>query len=193
MPKQVDHAARRRELADALWRVVGRDGFDQVSLRRVAAEAGVSMGLVQHYFHTRDAMLDFALDAMEERTGARYAAALAELPESPPPRALVRAFLVQMLPLDPATRVEHAAMYAMIGGVLRSDRVLERLRAGIAQLRRHVAEQAAAAGRVRDPERAASMLIALTEGLTVQVLGGLLTGAEAVAILDDQLDLVFSP
>ena len=94
MVKQVDHAARRRAIADALWRVVAREGFEGVSLRHVAAEAGVSMGMVQHYFHTKEQMLLFALDSMEERVGARFAAELARFPDLPPPQAAVRAFLV---------------------------------------------------------------------------------------------------
>ena len=36
MPKQVDHAERRELLADAVWRVVMRDGIDAASLRHVA-------------------------------------------------------------------------------------------------------------------------------------------------------------
>ena len=125
MPKQVDHAARRQELAEALWRVVGRDGFEGVSLRQVAAEAGVSMGLVQHDFRTKDDMLVFSLDVMDQRTGDRFMAALAELPDPPPPRAAVRAFLTQMLPLDPERHAENRSLYAMMGGIARNDRIGE--------------------------------------------------------------------
>lgn len=193
MPKQVDHAARRQELAEALWRVVGRDGFEGVSLRQVAAEAGVSMGLVQHYFRTKDDMLVFSLDVMDQRTGDRFMAALAELPDPPPPRAAVRAFLTQMLPLDPERHAENRSLYAMMGGIARNDRIRERLRAGMVQLQDYVAEQVADAGGPADPHRAAAMLIALTEGLAAHVLGEHLTDDEAVAILDEQLDAVFAP
>ena len=48
MPKVVDHAARREQLAAALWRVVVRDGVEAASLRRVAAEAGWSVGSLRH-------------------------------------------------------------------------------------------------------------------------------------------------
>ncbi|NLZ97477.1 MAG: TetR family transcriptional regulator, partial [Micrococcus sp.] len=50
MPKIVDHEQRRRELAQAIWSIIALRGLSAVTLRSVAAEAGVSMGTVQHYF-----------------------------------------------------------------------------------------------------------------------------------------------
>ena len=41
MPKIVDHEARRAELAEAVWRLASRDGLEAVTLRGVAAEAGL--------------------------------------------------------------------------------------------------------------------------------------------------------
>lgn len=193
MPKQVDHAARRRGIADALWRVVARDGFEEVSLRHVAAEAGVSMGLVQHYFRTKEQMLLFALDTMEERAGGRFAAELAMLPDPPPPRAAVRAFLIQLLPLDETRRAEGHSLYALLGGALRYDQLGERLRAGMAQLHRYIAAQIAEADRTPDPEVAAATLLALTDGLAAHVLGGYITPETATTALDEQLDNVFAP
>lgn len=190
MPKQVDHTARRRAIADALWRVVARDGFEEVSLRRVAAEAGVSMGLVQHYFRTKEQMLLFALDTMEELAGARFAAELAALPDPPPPRAAVRAFLFQLLPLDEAQTEGHL-LYALLGGALRYDQIGERLRTGMAQLHQYFVAQIAAVGHAPDPEVAAATLLALADGLAAHVLVGYLTPAAATAALDGQLDAVF--
>lgn len=42
---------------DAVVRVLVRDGLDNLSVRRVAAEAGVSIGAVQYHFATKDALL----------------------------------------------------------------------------------------------------------------------------------------
>ncbi|MGH3692583.1 MAG: TetR/AcrR family transcriptional regulator [Pseudonocardiaceae bacterium] len=194
MPKQVDHTARRRAIADALWRVVAREGFEGVSLRQVAAEAGVSMGMVQHYFRTKEQMLLFALDTMEERAGARFAAELARLPDPPPPRAAVRAFLVQLLPLDEARREEGHSLYALLAGGLRHGGLGQRLRIGMGQLREFITGQVVAAGKVTsDPEVAAATLMALTDGLAAHVLGGFLAPEAAEAALDAQLETVFGP
>ena len=193
MPKQVDQVARRRAIADALWRVVAREGFEAVSLRHVAAEAGVSMGMVQHYFHTKEQMLLFALDTMEERAGARFAAELARLPDPPPPRAAVRALLIQMLPLDEPRHQEGHSLYALLAGGLRHGELGQRLRTGMAQLREFLTNQVSAGKVASDPEAAATTLMALTDGLAAHVLGGFLPPEAAETALDAQLDTVFGP
>ncbi len=49
-------------ILEAVVRVLVRDGLDGLSVRRVAAEAGVSIGAVQHHFPTKDALLVAAAD-----------------------------------------------------------------------------------------------------------------------------------
>jgi AcrR family transcriptional regulator len=61
-------------MVDAVSRVLLADGFEGVSVRKVAALAGVSIGAVQHHFPTRDAMLDAAMD----RATGRFRAHVAE-------------------------------------------------------------------------------------------------------------------
>jgi hypothetical protein len=39
MPRQVDHDLRRRQIAEAVWRLAARGGLENVTLRQVAAEA----------------------------------------------------------------------------------------------------------------------------------------------------------
>jgi TetR/AcrR family transcriptional repressor of bet genes len=60
-------------MADAVLRALVADGFEGVSVRRVAALAGVSIGAVQHHFPTRDAMLGAAMDLSADRFRARLA------------------------------------------------------------------------------------------------------------------------
>lgn len=51
----------REALYRALVRVVARDGFDGVTFRSVAAEAGVTHGLASYHFRTRETMIHEAL------------------------------------------------------------------------------------------------------------------------------------
>ena len=53
-------------------RVAARRGLEDVSLRHVAAEAGVTAGMVQHYFRTKDEMMVFAIGAVRERVEQRW-------------------------------------------------------------------------------------------------------------------------
>jgi AcrR family transcriptional regulator len=102
VPRQVDHAARRRELAEALWTVVRREGIHQVSVRSVAAAAGTSPSALRHYFATQDELLGFAMREMVERVRARL---LPELPTLHGRDGALR-ILEELLPLDPERRDE---------------------------------------------------------------------------------------
>ncbi|TVS12727.1 MAG: TetR/AcrR family transcriptional regulator [Gammaproteobacteria bacterium] len=61
MPKQVDADARRGELAAATRRVILRRGLEGSTLREVAREAGWSIGVLAHYFETKDELLRYSL------------------------------------------------------------------------------------------------------------------------------------
>jgi AcrR family transcriptional regulator len=97
MPKQVDHDARREELAAALWHVVTREGIEAASIRRVAAEANCSTGSLRHYFDSQSQLLAFAMEQVVARATERV-------------RALDPADhegrLAQTLPLDDERRAE---------------------------------------------------------------------------------------
>ena len=54
-PEHMD--ARRAAIIAATARVIVTNGVDSTRLADVAEEAGVSVGLIQHYFVTRDELL----------------------------------------------------------------------------------------------------------------------------------------
>lgn len=184
MPRKIDHDARRRVLAKALWRVMVTSGLEAVSLRQVAAEAGVSMGMVQHYFSGKEEMVLFALRSMTEHVSRRMGTALAAVPDEPLRR--VRAVLVETLPLDEERRVEAQVASTFLAHAPVDPQVAEYLRAGFAEGHAYLAEQLAAAG-VPDAAREASLLFAVNDGLTVHTLAGHLEPDEALAILDGHL------
>ncbi|MEW2555973.1 TetR/AcrR family transcriptional regulator [Streptomyces zhihengii] len=70
-----DHEARRRDVSEAVWQVLAARGFAGLTLRTVAAELGASTGLLTHYFPTKRALVEYALDLLEKRTLARRRAA----------------------------------------------------------------------------------------------------------------------
>jgi AcrR family transcriptional regulator len=71
MPVTVDHDVRRREVAEALWRVLEGTGFAGLSLRAVAREMGATTGLLTHYFRTKRELVQHALEVVHERTASR--------------------------------------------------------------------------------------------------------------------------
>src|SRR5437870_2760635 len=61
MPKVVDHAQRRDEIALVACRVVAQHGFDGASMVRIAHEAGYTTGMLAHYFDTKQDIIIAAL------------------------------------------------------------------------------------------------------------------------------------
>lgn len=68
MPKQVDVALQRRAIAGAAIMVIGEVGLDRARLRDVARAADVTTGAVTHYFDSKDAVLEAALEEVVRRT-----------------------------------------------------------------------------------------------------------------------------
>ena len=67
---------RRAAIMDAAEQLLAVHGFDAMRLRDVAKQAGVSIGLIQHYFSTRDELL-FETMRMASRRRAQQWVSLA--------------------------------------------------------------------------------------------------------------------
>lgn len=195
MPKKIDHRARRLELMEALWRITRREGFDAISLRKVAAEAGVSMGMVQHYFVTKDEMLRFAMEMIEEDVRRRVGARIAALPANHSPRRFVWTMLSEMIP-SPARRtleIEAANVY-LRRFMLRPESAARFTENGV-RLRQLIRDQILL-GRGGDEAAAlrdAGGLLALFDGLMFEFATGEQTTATALATLRAQVEFVFGP
>jgi len=61
MPKIVDHDAQRVKFAEAAMSLIARHGLDGLTMRAVAAEAGLSYGSLFHYFNSKDELLMHAV------------------------------------------------------------------------------------------------------------------------------------
>ncbi|MCO8269945.1 TetR family transcriptional regulator C-terminal domain-containing protein [Actinoplanes sp. TRM 88003] len=186
MPKKVDHDERRRLIADALMRVAAEQGLEAVSLRHVAAAAGVSAGMVQHYFRTKDEMMSFALSAVSERSEARVRVAVGALGADPPPRALLRTMIAALLPLDDAAREDGRVALAFLAYTAVRPAASAELHPSTAEFVHFIARQLPS-GEIRQ----ATGLLALMEGLGVYLLGGQYEAEQALDALDAHLDLLF--
>jgi AcrR family transcriptional regulator len=112
VPKVVDHEERRQDIARATWRVLTRDGVAAVSVRSVAAEAGISTGALRHYFADQASLLLFAAEHTVRRIGERMSRLLAEGQQ--PPLEIAQGLLEQLLPLDEERWTETAVYFGLI-------------------------------------------------------------------------------
>lgn len=199
MPKKVDHDERRRRIAEALLALAAAEGLESVSLRHVAAAAGVSMGAVQHYFRTKDEMLLFALRHQAQRREQRIIARLVDRGREPTVREIVRTVLVEVLPGDEQRRAEYVAGLAFFIRGLRDSQLGAVLAEGGPQLHAFFVDllhRAAREGRLTegvDVHHEAVILWSLADNQSVAVVLGERTFDEAVATLDYQLDRLFVP
>jgi AcrR family transcriptional regulator len=154
MPKVVDHEARRRELAAAVWRVVCARGPAAVTIRDVAAEAGWSSGALRHYFRTREDLLVFAFRLAGERAAERIRAA---------GDAPLRELLEHALPLDDERRQEALIWFAFVGLAPTHPALAAELERAYTEILAWLAPRAG--GR-----RRASLLFAAVDGIAVQAL-----------------------
>ncbi|NUP22251.1 MAG: TetR/AcrR family transcriptional regulator [Streptomyces sp.] len=202
MPKRVDHAERRAEIGEALVRVAGRRGLHAVGMRDVAAEAGVSLRLVQYYFETKEKLLLFGLELLTEQFGRRVSERLGAIAagDAPGPRATVEALLMAALPVDEESRTFHHlytsyAILSVTDPALAAQPFISRPDAAedaVAGL----LEQARDADLLRpgvEPRLEAIGLLALSAGLGTSILVGQRSAESATAVLRHGLDRIFRP
>jgi AcrR family transcriptional regulator len=195
----VDHDARRRQIADALLRLAAAEGLESVSLRHVAAEAGVSMGAVQHYFRSKDQMLAFAFEHQSRRHEERIVEKLSAIGHPPSVRDVIRTIMVEILPTDEPSRASWLAGIAFFIRAISDDRMAPVVAAGGPAVIELFAERLAAArdaGELApgaDPRQEAVILWALVDSQASAIVIGGRTPAEAVATVDYHLDRLFAP
>ena len=201
MPKRVDHEERRRQIADALLRAAAARGLHATGMREVAAEAGVSLRLVQYYFGTKEELLLSGMQHLAARFAERAMTRIREAREGraqASPRAIIAAILAEALPADEERRtfaVLNAAYFALsltdpalaIGPLVRNSNAVIDVVA--AQLR--AAQAAGDTPAHLDPDAEALSLLAMSAGLGNSVLAGQSSAERAQAVIDYHLDRLF--
>ncbi len=106
---------RREGLVEATLRCLAAHGHEGVSVRRIAAEAGVSVGLINHHYSSLDQLIAHAYEKVASGIVRQLLDVLAEAP--PSPRDRLTAFFPGLL-LAAAAR---SAAARRLGGVLEHD------------------------------------------------------------------------
>jgi TetR/AcrR family transcriptional repressor of bet genes len=189
VPKRVDHRARRREITDAVIRITLKGGLTAATFREVAAEAGVSVRLVQYYFGSKDELLLATQRHVAERSVERLNAWIAATDGSP--KAWLRAFMGSFIPTDDDSRVA-MLMYVALHTESLVQPALAREEAHVVpQLMHKTIVDQLRRGRLQkgvDPKREAALLAALVPTLGQSVLDGSRTPDDAFELLDYALD-----
>ncbi|MFI8833502.1 TetR family transcriptional regulator C-terminal domain-containing protein [Streptomyces afghaniensis] len=195
-PRPTDVRARqRRRIAEAVWRIAAEQGLDAASMRRIAAEARVSLRVVQYHFDSKHALMVDALRLLHEENERL---AQGRIPyDMTEPCALLRAVLDEFLPLDEqrafALRV-FTAYYArsltdpvLAEVFLTAEQPLERLVADIIGVGEAAGSTAPGIDRVYE----ADLLVSGAIGLGLDVVHGRRSLADVRTVLDYHLGRIF--
>lgn len=171
MPARGDHDARRRDVSQAVWRVLAEHGFGGLTLRAVAAELGASTGLLTHYFPSKQALIRHALEVAEEHSQNRPR----HTAPGPGLRALHTA-LLDVLPLTPESTAMNRVWVSFWAAALTDPELGEfevrRYERWRSRLRPHV-DAASDLGELApgtDPDDLVATAAAFAHGLVVQAL-----------------------
>src|SRR4051812_1041232 len=184
MPKQVDHDVRRRQMTDAVCRITTKGGLTAATFREVAAEAGVSVRLVQYYFGSKDELMLATQRDVAARATTRLRALLRA---ADPPRVQLRKILRSFIPTDEESR-ENMLMFVALHTASLVDRSLARretrdvpdaLHRTVKKLLDDIGLPAKA-----DAGKEATILVSTVPSLAQAVLDGSMTAKRAFAVID---------
>jgi len=181
-----DLEQRRIDVTEAACRVLAHEGLAALSVRGVAAAAGLPPSTVRYVFPTQAAMRERTITLVFDRTRERIDA----IPTGLPDDETARRILLELLPLDDE-RVVELDVYLALGNAALTDPALRpALDRVVAEMRGWCDRIVALVG-VPEDQRAdeACRLHALVDGLAVHVtrLAAGESGEWAIALLDRHL------
>ena len=190
MPRKVDHDERRRDIIEAVWHITATQGLESVTMRAVAATAGISVGRIQHYFATKEEMVRHGCQALIDAAQESFAKRI----DTVDPRAALRELVMHSIPQTQAHRIGITVWYAYlaqsvgdpgIATIMREAKRAEH-KEGV-----HLFLKAQAGGQLRrhlDADVTTRQLLATADGLVLRVLIDELSTQQALAILDGELE-----
>ncbi|QDP95918.1 TetR family transcriptional regulator [Microlunatus elymi] len=116
--RRLGEDARRAQIIRGCITVLAEDGYRQASLARIAQAAGVSKGLISHYFSDRDALMEqsamAALNTVREQMSGRIDLT-ADVPD------IIRAALRQVVQLQRTNAIEVRAINEVVRNLRQPD------------------------------------------------------------------------
>lgn len=174
---------RTDQILDAVERLLGRGGLGAVTMRAVAAEAGVSLRLVQYYGSSKDDLLSSALHRLSHRSVEAWTSAVA--PDSV--RACLTGFMVAALPTDDASRALHRVGVSLeLQAITGPEAAAAAYRSHLARIQDLVVGQCLVADPAMSAIRAAELAaqaMSLVHGLGSMLMIGHLTAEQARAAI----------
>jgi TetR/AcrR family transcriptional repressor of bet genes len=161
---------RRQELIDATFHCICRYGTEEMSVRLIAREAGLSLGMVRHHFRSKDELLAATLRYLSSKVQDQIAVAMAKPNLSPIERLYV--FIIACLQPQ-ALDAEYVRARFLFWGLAHTNRAVRRVHDEIyGRFERQVRELVAAIARENgaefDLDVVTLAILALLKGIWVE-------------------------
>jgi TetR/AcrR family transcriptional repressor of bet genes len=124
-PKPSKRAHRRDQIFSAAAKLIAEHGFVSMTMRDLADEAGVSTGMVNHYFANKAQVLLGTLQYVSERMQTRIQGAIRGVE---PGQERLRILIESALPTDDFTRMNWKIWIHAFAEAGRSDEMRELIR-----------------------------------------------------------------
>jgi AcrR family transcriptional regulator len=174
-----------RHVAEAAMDVIANRGYEGLSVRAVAAEAGLTGGAVQHHFRTRAALLEAAFQQTVSAIADRMAGAEGDAGT----RALLLRIGVEALPLDERRRREGTVWLVLSAAAATDPRLAVLHRAAVGAVVEALTGLLAGEAHLRaSPSSSARTFAAVLDGLTLQGVTGAQEPRAVEATLRDCVD-----
>ena len=164
MPRVIDQEERRAQLARTAMEVIAARGVQGATLRDIADAAGVSVGILQHNFRTRNALLlaafEMAVARVEKNVDSFSGTTIDE----------IKQFAVETLPLDRQRIIEWKVLVAFRAEALADSRLAKEQRARWRRFRhlfKGAIESGISAGHISkqvDPDQASFAIVSAIDG-----------------------------
>jgi len=170
-PRPKVAAQRRAAIVRATIRCLARDGYAGLTMKRVAAEASMSPGILHYYFRDKRAILGRAAATVMADLDRRVATEARGVRDA---RGHLRALLRACLEVATESRDYWTVLIELWGEALHDPELARLNRHAYARARRFLAAsvaRGASAGSFRRvaPDEAAAVILALVDGLSLQL------------------------
>ena len=182
-------STRRTEIMEAVERLLARGGLNAVTMRAVAAEADVSLRLVQYYGSTKDELLSATLDRLADKSVERWRARTRRQGDESP-LEVIKGFYDEALPTDRASQDFHRVGVCMEGlaltGTDMAGQAYQRHLGGVEDHLSGVLESGGLSATAA--RRLALEVMALAHGVGTLVMTGQLSETDAQTLIKDYLE-----
>ena len=170
MPRPSNRTLRREEIAEALMRIMAEKGYEGVALSDVAAEAGLTQGLIHYYFKDK---MEILLEAQRMLMTRHMVALGMAVHVAGSPSRQVAAFIDFHLGLGATKDPEALACWiTLVGEAIRHQPVrddFEKITGSLAEMLAAIVKQGKSDKQFRcgNPSVAAAALVAAIQGYLV--------------------------